>query len=417
MASCFRMARATLANIPHWHLALDAFTVTAAGQGVTFPALVSGHRAPESSRGTPRSRAEARAGTKCPLIAISVQSRVCLLVQVASEAVGEWLLGFAALNVFVVPAEHLARLHARQESGLGDEIDGSADDSPCDEIDGVVVVEVHGRPPKPEGVDDEQRAETRERVGHEESLDGGRAGVQRRERAEHDGRRGESRGVQVDVEELVDRGKTGGRAGHAVVSRRQTVHVLIPRRSAREAELNANANDVHPSECASKGGSGSGRTEDEHQTRADERRAEVGDAVRQPSQHVEKGALVGGEDVAQVRAVEDVLKCRKHADPNGRAVLAGDELTGVEENQPSCYREERQEELASQRDEQAEQQQSGHESLDKRPRTLDDAEREDAENGEKDVLRVPGAPLVPLQAPQGVCGIEGSLELGDGGRR
>lgn len=46
--ACLSERSCILAQIPHWHLALDAFAVAAAGEGVAFPALVSGHRAPET---------------------------------------------------------------------------------------------------------------------------------------------------------------------------------------------------------------------------------------------------------------------------------------------------------------------------------------------------------------------------------
>ena len=121
------------------------------------------------------------------------------------------------------------------------------------------------------------------------------------------------------------------------------------------------------------------------------------DAVWQPGQDVEECAFMRGEDVAQVGAVQDVLECRKNADPDWRAVLAGDEFASVEEDQPSCYRQEGQKELAAQRDQQAENDQSRHKCLCKRPRALNDAERENTKNGEEDVLGVPDAPLVRLQ--------------------
>ena len=62
---------------------------------------------------------------------------------------------FAALNVVVVPAEHLAGLQPWKEFTSGEEKDREGDDAACDEIDGVVVREVHGRPPEPHHVEDE----------------------------------------------------------------------------------------------------------------------------------------------------------------------------------------------------------------------------------------------------------------------
>jgi hypothetical protein len=223
-----------------------------------------------------------------------------------------------------------------------------------------------------------------------------------------DGKAPNTTGEAVKVEVYRSMLKSG-RARHAVVCGRQAVQVLVPWRSTREAKLNADTDNVHPAKCASKCGSCAGRAENEHEARADERRTEVSDAIRQPSQNVEKCALVCGEDVAQIGAVEDVLKCREDADPDWRAVLARDELTCVEEDQPSCYREERQEKLAGQRNQQAENEQGRHECLCKRPRTLNDTEREDPEDGKKDVLRIPDAPLVLLQTSKGVCWVQRGL--------
>ena len=150
-------------------------------------------------------------------------------------------------------------------------------------------------------------------------------------------------------------------------------------------------------------------TKNEHEARADKWRTEVGDAVGQPSQNVEECALVCGENVAQVGAVEDVLKCRENSHPDGRTVLSGNEFAGVEEDQPSCNWQERQEELASQRDEQTEYEEGRHEGLCKRSRALDHTEREDSEDGKEDVLRIPDAPLVFLQASQGICRVQRGL--------
>ena len=47
--------------------------------------------------------------------------------------------------------------------------------------------------------------------------------------------------------------------------------------------------------------------------------------VRKPSHYAEEGAGVGGEDVGEIGAVEDVFESGKDADPDWRAPGARDE--------------------------------------------------------------------------------------------
>ena len=46
----------------------------------------------------------------------------------------------------------------------------------------------------------------------------------------------------------------------------------------------------------------------------------MGDAVRKPGKDVEKGMLVGGQNVGQVCTIENVFKSRKNSDPDVRTV-------------------------------------------------------------------------------------------------
>lgn len=153
--------------------------------------------------------------------------------------------------------------------------------------------------------------------------------MQRRESAEDHGRGGEGGSVQVDAEQLIDRSKTGGRALHRVVGRSETVHVFVPGRRAGEEQLNHNTGQIHVTESSCESRSGSGRAEEEHETRADKGSTEMGDAIRQPGEDIEDDGLVSREDVAQVRAVEDVFEGGQHANPDRRSVLAVDESMKV----------------------------------------------------------------------------------------
>ena len=53
-------------------------------------------------------------------------------------------------------------------------------------IDRIVMAEIHGRPPNPEGVENEQRSELREDVAHEERLQGCISRMQGGESTEHE---------------------------------------------------------------------------------------------------------------------------------------------------------------------------------------------------------------------------------------
>lgn len=51
------------------------------------------------------------------------------------------------------------------------------------------------------------------------------------------------------------------------------------------------------------------------------------DSVGKPSENVEDRMFVSGKDVGEVRAIKDVLKSRKNADPNVRSIGIGNEST------------------------------------------------------------------------------------------
>lgn len=210
-----------------------------------------------------------------------------------SNTISVALSGFANLDVVVVPAEHLSRLKSGQELALGDVIGTGGKQAATNEINSVVVREVHGGPPEPSSVDDEQGTELGEGVAHEQGFDGCASGVQRRESTKNHGRGGESGRVQVNTEKLVNGGETGRRALHGVVGGSKTVHVLVPWRRAGEEQLDHDTSQVHVTESSCKGGSGSGGSEEEHEARADERSTEVGDAVGQPGEDIEDDSLVG----------------------------------------------------------------------------------------------------------------------------
>jgi hypothetical protein len=310
-------------------LLLVVLVVRGRGKSIALPRFIN--RAPCTDRG-----ASARGGDRGrradgPLIAAihAEVGRVEVILGQVGKTICMALSGLSNLDVVVVPAEHLTGLESGQELALGDVVGTGGKQAATDKIDSVVVRKVHGGPPKPASVNDEQGAKLGESVAHEQGFNGSTSGMQRGESTEDHGRGGESGSVQVDTEELIDRGKTSGGTLHRVVGGSETVHVLIPRRRAGEEELDHDTGQVHVTKGSCKRGSGSRRAEEEHEARADKGSTEMGDTVRQPGEDIEGDGLVGREDVAQVCAVEDVFESGQHANPDRRSVFAVDESAKI----------------------------------------------------------------------------------------
>ena len=52
------------------------------------------------------------------------------------------------------------------------------------------------------------------------------------------------------------------------------------------------------------------------------------DSIWYPSQKIQRDILMGGQDVAQIGAIDDVFEGRENADPDGRPVV-GRNISGV----------------------------------------------------------------------------------------
>lgn len=92
-----------------------------------------------------------------PLFFLSDQA--VLLIQIAGL--------LANLNVLVRPSVLLVGLLTREVSGACDVVDTGSDEAPTYQIDGVMVVQVHGSPPQPADVEQEESSHTREAEAHE----------------------------------------------------------------------------------------------------------------------------------------------------------------------------------------------------------------------------------------------------------
>lgn len=271
-------------------------------------------------------RAAAGAATKRPLVAGAgsavvdyAEAKVLAVFFVCN------LVAVANLNVLIFPASELARLALRQPSSASGVEESSGNQATTDQVNGVVMAKIHGRPPNPASIDNEERSELGEGVAHEECLKHGVGGVERRESAKWKRRRGEVGGVQVNAKDLVDTGEACGRSGHTVRCRHQAVLVLVPWRSAWEHKLNGDTENAHPTKATSKHVDCSRGGKDEEDQRANCGGSKMHDTVRQPSQDVEDGVLVRRQNVGQVCAVENVLQCRQDANPDVRSVVVVDE--------------------------------------------------------------------------------------------
>lgn len=98
------------------------------------------------------------------------------------------LLHLADLNKVVLPPVRLVALLVRQVSCPGHEEDDRSNQATSHQVHGVVVAQIHGRPPQPADVEDEESLESREAVDHEQGLDRRVSSVQTGESTKGHGR-------------------------------------------------------------------------------------------------------------------------------------------------------------------------------------------------------------------------------------
>lgn len=153
--------------------------------------------------------------------------------------------------------------------------------------------------------------------------------MQRGKGTKHHRRVGEIRRIEIHPKQRIDPRQPRRTARHPVIRGRETVAILVPRRGAGEQDLDDDAGEVDVAEGAAVDGQGAGGGEDEEDDCGDGGAAKVHDAVGEPGEHVEHDVLVRGEDVGEVRAVEDVFEGGEDAHPDAGAGFAGDEAGGV----------------------------------------------------------------------------------------
>ena len=271
-----------------------------------------------------RARRDRRGGADRPFVAVHVQATTK-----GSQVVTVLARPVAIFDVVIVPAEHLVRLHARHKASLGEVKRDRGQETAADQVDRVVMRQVHGGPPHPQGVGHEQRLQAREHLAHKQCRQGGIGRVQRRKRAKDHRGLSEARGVQVDAEQLVDASQARRVALHRIVGGSEPVKVLVPRRRAGEQQLDRHREHADVSKRPGEERRCAGRTKDEHDQGADEGGSVVAEAVGNPGQDVKRRVLMSRQDVADIGTIEDVFQGRKHTDPDSRAPLARDEPTTI----------------------------------------------------------------------------------------
>ena len=192
-----------------------------------------------------------------------------------------------------------------------------------------MVVKIHGGPQYPAHIRDEDGAETREAVLHEQSFEHRIGGVQTREGAERHRRGGEAGGVHIDTQQLIYASQSGGGSLHPVVCGLEAVGSLVPRGRARQDELDGDAEHAHVTKSAGEHGGGPRRGEEEEEAAADGGQGKVAYAVREPGQDVQDGVRMSREDIREIGAVEHILEGGQHLDPDVRAVLGRDEAVAI----------------------------------------------------------------------------------------
>ena len=155
-----------------------------------------------------------------------------------------------------------------------------------------MVLEVHGRPPQPHGVEHVDGEQLGEDMTHEQRLESRPSRVQGRESTEHNRRSLESRSVHVETEDPIHGLQACSITVDRVVGRSQSVGVLVPWWRAREDHLDQDRCDVHVAKCAGEGGQCARRPPDKHAPADDDRRHVVDESVGEPRQHIEHGVLV-----------------------------------------------------------------------------------------------------------------------------
>lgn len=100
--------------------------------------------------------------------------------------------------------------------------------------------------------------------------------------------------------------------------------LLIPWWGAREQYSNRNSDHAHIAKGTGKYRGRAGSGEEEQGGAADGGKGEMANTIRDPCENVKNWVGVCGEDVGNVRSIEDIFECREDSNPDVRPILSRD---------------------------------------------------------------------------------------------
>lgn len=178
------------------------------------------------------------------------------------------------------------------------------------------------------------------------------------------------------------------------------------------------SDEIHVAKGKSECGDSGGWAPDEHDGRADKGGPKMSDTIWEPCQEIEESGLMGGQNVREVGAVEDVFEGWQDLYPDGRPPFGGDESrfgvstakrngksrasvwgsspASIKPNQVRSYRHERSEELSRNGKDPGEEQQGCDCRLDQRSRGFDYAQGKDTYDRQEQPLKIINGPSVVL---------------------
>ena len=89
--------------------------------------------------------------------------------------------------------------------------------------------------------------------------------------------------------------------------------------------MDHDSGEIHVAKSESEDWESGGRSKDEEDSRDHKRTAKVTQAIWKPRQQIQHVGLIGGQNVAQIGAIEDVFERGQDFNPYRRSPFGGDE--------------------------------------------------------------------------------------------
>ena len=174
---------------------------------------------------------------------------------------------------------------------------GGSKTGPANDVDEVVVGEVHGAPVEHADVRPHIQRGSLPKVGDEEGAEGGPAGVEAWEGTKDEGGVGKDGLVAVVAKEGVDAGEAAGGAGYIVGCGGEAIDDFVPGGCAGNEDLDKDSGEAHVAKSLGPGLEGERGAEEPEEEGEDKRVGVVNDAVGEPGDDIEDGMGEAGKDV------------------------------------------------------------------------------------------------------------------------